>query len=184
MMSVPNILTISRVILLPLFFYLYQQASPVVSAILLASLLVTDFLDGYLARRLRQETPLGALLDPIADKLVALILYGYLWMHGLIPTWFATVILLRNFSQTMSVPILVWWLNRSFHVKPKAFPKWVTAMGFIYVFIPFYAVQEHALIMAINPFLQGALAVAELQILMTYLPRLVAIALKRHDTFE
>ena len=79
-MSLPNTLTISRIILLPVFvllFYLpvawhYQAAFLV---FVLAA--VTDCLDGYMARRLGQTSALGAFLDPVADKLmvaVALIL--------------------------------------------------------------------------------------------------------------
>lgn len=72
-MNIPNLLTVLRVILIPIFvllFYLpfgwsYWAASAVFT---LAS--VTDWLDGYLARRLGQSTPFGAFLDPVADKLM------------------------------------------------------------------------------------------------------------------
>ncbi len=89
-MNIPNLLTVLRVLLIPVFialFYLpfswsYWAASGVFA---LAS--ATDWLDGYLARRLGQSTPFGAFLDPVADKLmvaVALVLlveeHSSLWL--------------------------------------------------------------------------------------------------------
>lgn len=75
-MNIPNLLTILRVLLIPVFiglFYLpfswsYWAASGVFA---LAS--ATDWLDGYLARRLGQSTPFGAFLDPVADKLMVVV---------------------------------------------------------------------------------------------------------------
>lgn len=85
-MNIPNLLTILRVLLIPVFiglFYLpfswsYWAASGVFA---LAS--ATDWLDGYLARRLGQSTPFGAFLDPVADKLmVAVALVLLVEEHG------------------------------------------------------------------------------------------------------
>lgn len=89
-MNIPNLLTVLRVLLIPVFillFYLpfgwsYWAASAVFS---IAA--ATDWLDGYLARRWEQSTPFGAFLDPVADKLmvaVALVLlvdeHSNLWL--------------------------------------------------------------------------------------------------------
>ncbi|WP_278801676.1 CDP-diacylglycerol--glycerol-3-phosphate 3-phosphatidyltransferase [Marinobacter nauticus] len=72
-MNLPNILTMSRIVMIPVFvviFYLPMQWSYLVSAILFALAGLTDWLDGYLARKLNQSTPFGAFLDPVADKLM------------------------------------------------------------------------------------------------------------------
>lgn len=72
-MNLPNILTLSRLIMIPVFvavFYLPVQWSYIVSATIFAIAGLTDWLDGYLARRLDQTTPFGAFLDPVADKLM------------------------------------------------------------------------------------------------------------------
>jgi CDP-diacylglycerol--glycerol-3-phosphate 3-phosphatidyltransferase len=72
-MNLPNILTISRIIMIPVFvviFYLPAEWSYLVSATIFALAAVTDWLDGYLARKLDQSTPFGAFLDPVADKLM------------------------------------------------------------------------------------------------------------------
>lgn len=72
-MNLPNILTISRIIMIPVFvviFYLPAEWSYLISATIFALAALTDWLDGYLARKLNQSTPFGAFLDPVADKLM------------------------------------------------------------------------------------------------------------------
>ncbi|MBU3055853.1 MULTISPECIES: CDP-diacylglycerol--glycerol-3-phosphate 3-phosphatidyltransferase [Pseudomonas] len=89
-MNIPNLLTVLRVLLIPvfiLFFYLPFSWSYWAASAVFALASVTDWLDGYLARRLEQSTPFGAFLDPVADKLmvaVALVLlveeHANLWL--------------------------------------------------------------------------------------------------------
>ncbi|MEP3247313.1 MAG: CDP-diacylglycerol--glycerol-3-phosphate 3-phosphatidyltransferase [Sneathiella sp.] len=71
--SLPNILTLSRIIVIPLLlaaFYLPGEASSWVPLGLFIAAGITDFFDGYLARRNRQTSKLGRFLDPVADKLL------------------------------------------------------------------------------------------------------------------
>ncbi|MET0107254.1 MAG: CDP-diacylglycerol--glycerol-3-phosphate 3-phosphatidyltransferase [Sedimenticola sp.] len=73
MLNIPNILTLLRIALIPVFvvlFYLPWEKASMACAIVFALAAVTDWLDGYLARRLEQVSPLGAFLDPVADKLM------------------------------------------------------------------------------------------------------------------
>src|SRR3990167_755174 len=72
-LSAPNIVTLSRVFLIPIFiiiFYLPVSWCYVGSALIFALAALTDWLDGYLARRLSQTSAFGAFLDPVADKLL------------------------------------------------------------------------------------------------------------------
>lgn len=72
-MNLPNILTLLRILIIPIFvviFYLPFFWGHTVAAIIFACACFTDWLDGYLARSLKQATPLGAFLDPVADKLM------------------------------------------------------------------------------------------------------------------
>jgi len=89
-MNIPNLLTVLRVLLIPiiiLLFYLPFAWSYLAASAVFTIAAVTDWLDGYLARRLEQGTPFGAFLDPVADKLmvaVALVLlveeHANLWL--------------------------------------------------------------------------------------------------------
>ncbi|MCZ6641385.1 MAG: CDP-diacylglycerol--glycerol-3-phosphate 3-phosphatidyltransferase [Gammaproteobacteria bacterium] len=72
-MNLPNLLTLARILLVPIFVVVYIVPGP--STYLIASALFslaafTDWLDGYLARKLNQTTRFGAFLDPVADKLI------------------------------------------------------------------------------------------------------------------
>ncbi|MFJ4143016.1 CDP-diacylglycerol--glycerol-3-phosphate 3-phosphatidyltransferase [Pseudomonas sp. NPDC089734] len=89
-MNIPNLITVLRVVLIPIFillFYLPYDWSYMAASTVFAFAAATDWLDGYLARRLEQSTPFGAFLDPVADKLmvaVALVLlvqtHANLWL--------------------------------------------------------------------------------------------------------
>lgn len=72
-MNLPNLLTLARILLIPFFVLVYIFPGPgtyVLAAALFGLAAFTDWLDGYLARRLEQTTPFGAFLDPVADKLI------------------------------------------------------------------------------------------------------------------
>ncbi|MCP4595379.1 CDP-diacylglycerol--glycerol-3-phosphate 3-phosphatidyltransferase [Neptuniibacter sp.] len=89
-MKIPNILTLLRIALIPIFvvvFYLPYEWAPMATGIVFAIAGFTDWLDGYLARKLDQSSPFGAFLDPVADKLMVAISlallvesYGNLWV--------------------------------------------------------------------------------------------------------
>lgn len=89
-MKIPNILTLLRIALIPIFvlaFYLPFTWAPIATGVIFAIAGVTDWLDGYLARKLNQTSPFGAFLDPVADKLIVAIAlamlaeaYGSFWV--------------------------------------------------------------------------------------------------------
>ena len=71
--TIPNILTVLRIALIPVFvlvFYLPYSWSHVATTALFGLAALTDWFDGYLARKLEQTSPFGAFLDPVADKLI------------------------------------------------------------------------------------------------------------------
>ncbi len=72
-MKIPNILTLLRIVLIPVFvliYYLPYPWGPMAASLVFALAAVTDWFDGYLARKLDQTSPFGAFLDPVADKLM------------------------------------------------------------------------------------------------------------------
>lgn len=73
MLSIPNLLTISRILLIPVFvlaFYWPTESSKMIAALIFMLAGFTDWLDGFLARKMGQVSALGAFLDPVADKLM------------------------------------------------------------------------------------------------------------------
>ncbi len=89
-MNLPNLLTLSRILMIPLMvisFYWFGKQGHVIAGVMFVVASVTDWFDGYLARKWNQTSALGAFLDPVADKLivaVALVLlvenYATLWL--------------------------------------------------------------------------------------------------------
>ncbi len=89
-------ITVIRVLLIPAFIICltYKKPGFALTVFLLASL--ADAVDGYLARRRGEMTPLGALLDPIADKLLIFSAYVLMGTYNLIPQWLAIVVVSRD----------------------------------------------------------------------------------------
>src|SRR4030088_636003 len=84
--TLPNLLTIFRMVLIPVFVSMlfYQRFVWALGAFVIAG--VTDGLDGLLARRFQQQSPLGRILDPIADKLMLVTAFVVLSMRSVFPT--------------------------------------------------------------------------------------------------
>ena len=99
MVSVPTIITLSRILII-LPFILVASDRPFLGAVLFAIAALTDLLDGYVARKTRQVTKLGILLDPIADKLLVISALILLVDMAMIPAWIAIIIIVREFIVT------------------------------------------------------------------------------------
>ena len=69
-LTIPNFLTLLRIIFVPVFIYLYMQGEHFASAMMILICGATDFLDGYIARHYNQISELGKAMDPVADKLL------------------------------------------------------------------------------------------------------------------
>ena len=96
MMNVPNILTLARLGLIPVVaWYLIGEEYDIALPIFLFAAL-TDFADGYIARRFKLTSRLGAALDPVADKLNMLVATVVLAWQALMPLWLAIAIVARD----------------------------------------------------------------------------------------
>jgi CDP-diacylglycerol--glycerol-3-phosphate 3-phosphatidyltransferase len=109
-MNLPNSLTIARMFLVPLLVVvlltefagrqIFGVPKELVGAAIFALASLTDWLDGYLARRRRQVTWLGQMLDPIADKLLTSAAFISLVQLNLAPAWMVAIIIGREFAIT------------------------------------------------------------------------------------
>jgi cardiolipin synthase len=95
-LTVPNLITVTRLALLPVFLWLLFNDHRVAAAWLLAGLGTTDFLDGYIARHFDQGSELGKILDPVADRLLFFVGVGGILVDGAMPLWFAVPLLVRE----------------------------------------------------------------------------------------
>jgi cardiolipin synthase len=92
----PNFLSILRIILAFFLFTSIRAHQPVAACWILIGAGVTDFLDGYLARRLQQISALGGLLDPLADKVFFGALFVALLLENYLPLWVFAVFIVRD----------------------------------------------------------------------------------------
>jgi len=102
-MNLPNKITLSRIFLLPVFLFFLSEQLRYGSFIAVAVFILaaaTDGLDGYVARKTKQVTKLGQLLDPLADKLLVMSALVSLVAQAALPAWIAIVILAREFAVT------------------------------------------------------------------------------------
>jgi len=109
-MNLPNSLTVTRIFLVPLLVVVLLTKfegrqilgvpNEIVGAAIFGLASLTDWADGYLARRRKQITPLGQMIDPLADKLLTLAALISLVQLDLAPAWMVAVILGRDFAVT------------------------------------------------------------------------------------
>jgi CDP-diacylglycerol---glycerol-3-phosphate 3-phosphatidyltransferase len=102
-LNVPNLLTMARIIMIPLCLWLLNRDTPrdcFWSSIVFTAAALTDLLDGYLARRLNVVSVLGKFLDPLADKLIVMACSVWLVPMGRLPAWVVVLLLGREISVT------------------------------------------------------------------------------------
>ena len=102
-MNLPNAITLSRLVLTAVFVAgtaLNNGVGDWVALISFVVAAISDFVDGWLARKLGLVTPMGKLLDPLADKILVGAAFVYLSAEGLCPVWVTVVILAREFLVT------------------------------------------------------------------------------------
>jgi cardiolipin synthase (CMP-forming) len=104
--TVPNLLSLARLLLVPVFAWLIVAQYDGLALLVLAFSGFSDWLDGFLARRWRQVSRVGQLLDPAADRLFILsTLLGLAWRE-LIPWWLVALIVARDAVLSLTLPIL------------------------------------------------------------------------------
>lgn len=102
-LNIPNALTALRIVLIPAVLVFMSEGTPrgaLLAAHTWGALSITDFLDGFLARRWGIESVVGKFLDPLADKLLVMALMVYLVPMGRLPAWMVVVLLGREISIT------------------------------------------------------------------------------------
>jgi CDP-diacylglycerol--glycerol-3-phosphate 3-phosphatidyltransferase len=99
----PNILTMGRILLIPLILYFIDNYSPIrsfIACLIYLGASITDTLDGWLARRRKQVSMLGKFLDPLADKLMVTSVLVYLTAMDRCPAWVVVALLARELAVT------------------------------------------------------------------------------------
>lgn len=105
-LTVPNLISVARLLLVPVFAILIATHHDVWAVVVLAVSGISDWLDGVAARRLHQVSRLGKLLDPAADRLFILVTLFGLALRHIIPWWLVVLILAREVVLGAMLPFL------------------------------------------------------------------------------
>jgi len=113
----PNIITLGRVILVPLVFWLLVtgQTQGAFFAFIVAG--ISDGVDGYLAKTYGWTTELGAYLDPLADKLLIVSIFLALGVGGKLPLWLVIAVVSRDILIVIAI-VLSWLLGNPVRIRP------------------------------------------------------------------
>lgn len=131
-LTIPNLLSFLRLLGVPLFLWLVLGPEEDAWALLVLMVSgVTDFLDGWLARKLNQQSVLGQLLDPVADRLYILAVVVGLALREIIPWWVALSLPLRDLLLWGLVPLL---RTRGYSALPVHFLGKAATFNLLYAF--------------------------------------------------
>ena len=124
-MNVPNALTALRLLAVPIFVWLFVAGNIGGALAVFCAAMITDVLDGIAARALKQFTRIGAIMDPVADKLIGLTALGLLcWSHRL-PVWLLYLLLFREACIFSAIAILT-RTGHAYAIRPTRFGKYAT----------------------------------------------------------
>lgn len=150
-MNIPNLLTILRILLVPLVVILLMDGAFFAALLVFLLAGITDGLDGFLARVLKQKTLLGAYLDPLADKALIASSFVTLSILGFIPGWLTVLVITRDLMILFGI-LLLTLLSIPFEINPVAVSKMTTAFQIFTVLLVLVAVNFNR--EALNPLVE------------------------------
>jgi len=132
-MTVPNLITSLRIILVPIFT-IYLLNDNLLSALIVFIIAgLSDAADGLIARLFNQKTKLGAILDPIADKILLNAAFVVLAFQDLVPSWLTVIVISRDILIMLAVLIL-FLSKENFAMKPAFISKTTTCLQLATIF--------------------------------------------------
>lgn len=125
-MTIPNLITIARLIMVPIVIVMIMQQRWAAAFVLFVVAGVSDGVDGFIARHFDMKSEFGAYIDPIADKALLVSIYVALAVVGAIPSWLAIVVVSRD-VMIVSAVLLSWVMSRPVEIRPLIVSKLNTA---------------------------------------------------------
>ena len=125
-MSIPNLITIGRIVLVPIVVWAISSGAMGWAFVLFLAAGVSDGVDGFLAKRFNMTTVLGAYLDPLADKALLVSIYITLGVNDEVPRWLVILVVSRDIM-ILGGLLLAWVLGNPMTVKPLIVSKLNTA---------------------------------------------------------
>jgi len=132
--TLPNIITLCRIPSAILVIFFFDSA---LKYLFFALLVIFDILDGYLARKLKQVSKLGGILDPLVDKICVLLIFVYAFVFLELPSFYIILFFLRD-AATIIGTIIIFLVkaHRKLEIKARPIGKLVTALqGLVLLFM-------------------------------------------------
>ncbi len=131
-MNFPNLITIGRILLVPLIIWLLISEEFELAFFGFIAAGISDGIDGYLARSMNSQTELGAYLDPIADKMLLVSVYGALGIIKILPAWLVLLVITRDVLIIGGV-LLAGLIDKPLVMKPLFISKANTVVQIIFI---------------------------------------------------
>lgn len=125
-MTIPNIITIARLIIVPVVIVMILQERWGPAFLLFVVAGISDGIDGYVAKRFDMRSEFGAYIDPLADKALLVSIFVTLAVVGALPAWLAVVVVSRDLM-IISAIMVSWLMERPVKIKPLIVSKLNTA---------------------------------------------------------
>ncbi len=155
--SIPNLLTLIRVLLTPLLVILLLRDMFPLALLVFAIAGLSDGLDGLIARLLNQRTILGAYLDPAADKLLLTSSFVCLAILNVIPPWLAVIVITRDVIILLGLAILT-LTEKKYSINPTMVSKCTTTIQLLMVLLSLYD-PTHTQLVLMHPVMVWSTAV-------------------------
>jgi cardiolipin synthase (CMP-forming) len=131
-LSIPNLITLGRILLVPIVVWAISTPGTMwIAFVLFVAAGVSDAVDGFLAKRFAMTTELGAYLDPLADKALIVSIYLTLGINGDIPRWLVILVVSRDIM-IVGAFMLSWLIGSPLKVKPLVVSKLNTAAQIVF----------------------------------------------------
>lgn len=131
-MSIPNLITLGRILLVPVVVWAIASGQMLAAFLLFMAAGISDAIDGFLAKRFGMTSELGAYLDPLADKVLIVSIYISLGILDVLPRWLVILVVSRDLLIVGGI-ILSWIVRKPISVKPHPVSKANTAAQLLLV---------------------------------------------------
>jgi len=151
-----NFITTTRILLTPLFLYFLfggREYFEIFALIIFIIASITDAYDGYIARKYREESPLGKFLDPLADKILMSAAFISFVVMGLIPLWMVLLVILRDFMVT-GIRILMSAKDKTMVTRVSAKAKTGAQIGVVCFILVYIITQRWKMFLGISDYVK------------------------------
>jgi cardiolipin synthase len=146
MLNLANCLTLFRILTIPIFLEFLAYHAYWEALVVFAIGGFTDFFDGFVARRMNQQTALGAYLDPVADKLLVITSFIMLGYIGGIPLWLTVIVVARDILIVLGYGIIYVLTEERMQVRPSLIGKWSTTLQLLTLAVALLSLHDARLL--------------------------------------